>query len=107
MCSYLLEHTLGRFVVWMPTQQLEKHGARPFRRILQFVHTSKVEVRLIERRRNSDTFFETGHSLIASLSPQIEHTQIIERLRITGTKLQSPLQIIVGAIDIIELRINH
>ena len=40
-------------------------------------------------------------------SSQIEYSEIVQRFRVSGTRLQCPLQILVGALGIVSLRKDH
>ena len=91
----------------MLLKQLEQHAPRLVRRALQRINPGQVHVRLIEGGRHPDALFETGHRLIPPPGAQVEHAKVVQGFGITGTRLQRPLQILVGPISVVELREDH
>src|SRR2546422_4433909 len=102
-----LQHLLRLGVIRMLFEELEEHGARFARLAFQRIDSGEVQVRLIKGGRHPDALFEACDRFIPPPGAQVKYTEVVQRFRITGTKLQGPLQILVGAISVVELRKDH
>src|SRR5579863_7916518 len=88
-------------------QELVKNGSGFFAIAFDGIDAGQVQIRLIEARSNANAFFECSHRLVASARAQIQHPEIIERFRVVLSKLQSSLQVVVGALVVTSLREDH
>ena len=87
----MLEHPLGLLIIGMLFEQIEQDAASLVPRAIQSIDARQIEICLIETGGHADALFEACHRLIAPLSDQIEHSQIVQRFRVSGTSLQCAL----------------
>ncbi len=77
------------------------------RRAFQGIDPRQIQIRLVERGRDADAFFETLDRLISTLRDQVEYAQIVQCLGINRASLQRPLQMFVGFVIVAHLREYH
>src|SRR5439155_21185320 len=98
-----VEHLLRLFVARMLLEKVQQFRSCLFRSLLLRIDSGKIQIWLIETRRNPDALFKTRHRIIAPLRNQIEYAEVVQSFRINGSSLLCPLQILVGAIRIVGL----
>src|ERR1039457_6599506 len=103
----LVQRLLPLHVTWMLPHQFDENSPRLLRRALQTVHSRQVQVRLVEGRRHPDALLELRNGFVPPLGSQIKHAEIVQGFGISRAKLQSPPQILVGALRIVRLRKHH
>ena len=103
----LIERLLSLRVTGMLFEQIEQHGAGLIAIAFQAVNARQIQVRLIEAGRDADAFFELRHGIVPPAGSQIQDAEVVQRLRISGAQFQSILQILIGAVGVVRLRIDH
>jgi hypothetical protein len=91
-------------MIWMLLEEFQQDGPSFVRRTLYAVDPGQVQIRLIECGRNPDALFETRDCFISPLGAQIEYSEVVQGFRVSGTRLQGSLQILIGMRGIIRLR---